>query len=137
MPRFRGGMTVCDSVIFGRALKVAATLLQRILLNGQHATHVVRGSRIGTSSLCEGAVFHAPSAQQPRQAIVPFDAARLVIHSVLLVALPGELLLGGPGFSPHRRIFDRDLVCEGPWPGAGPALDQVQVLARADEIGFR
>src|SRR5215470_8545074 len=75
--------------------------------------------------------------QQPRQAIIPFDAAGLVINSVLLVALPGELLLGGPGLGPHGRIFDRDLVRERLRPGARPPLDQVQVLARAKEIGFR
>src|ERR1700678_2722715 len=115
----------------------AGALLQRILLNGQHATDVVLGSRIGTSSLRKGALFHTPSMQQPRQAIVSFDAARLVINSVLLVALPGELLLGRPWPRPHGRIFDRDRVLEGLWPGARPALDQVQVLARPLEIGFR
>src|SRR5207245_178482 len=118
-------------------LRGAGALLQRILLNGQHTTYVVHGSRIVTSSLRKGALFHAPSMQQSRQAIVPFDAARLVINSVLIVALPGELLLGGPWPRPHGRIFDRDLVREGLWPGARPALNEVHVLARAEEIGLR
>src|SRR5262249_44672223 len=120
-----------------RIQPLAGSLLQRILLDGQHTTYVVLGSRIGTSSLHKRPLFRASSMQQPRQAIVSFDAARLVINSILLVALPGELLLGGPSLSPHRRIFDRDLVLEGFWPRARPALNQVQVLARAKEIGFR
>src|SRR5262245_46388881 len=74
--------------------------------------------------------------QQPGQAEVPFDAARLVIDSVLLVALPGELLLDGPWAGPDGRIFDRDLVREGLWPGARPTFNQVQVLARPLEIGL-
>src|SRR5262245_16888960 len=74
--------------------------------------------------------------QQPRQAEVSFDAARLVINSVLLLALPGELLLDRPRPRPHGRIFYRDNVRKRLWPGARPALDQVQVFARALEIGF-
>src|ERR1700730_715800 len=55
--------------------------------------------------------------QQHRQAIVSFDTARPVINSVLLVALLGELLLDGPWPRPDGRIFNRDLVFEGLWPG--------------------
>src|SRR5262249_46138107 len=36
-----------------------------------------------------------------------------------------------------RWIFDRDLIFQSLWPGARPTLDQVQVLPRAEEIGFR
>src|SRR5260370_4801471 len=75
--------------------------------------------------------------QQPRETKVAFEAARLGIQSVLLVALSGELLLDGPRPRPHGRIFDRDLVREGLWSGARPALNQVQVLARSEHIGFR
>src|SRR5438876_4462201 len=75
--------------------------------------------------------------QQPWETIVAFDAARLGINSVLLLALPRELLPDGPRTRPHRRVFDRDLVGEGLWPGAHPALNQVQVLARSKYIGFR
>src|SRR6266446_1535620 len=99
--------------------------------------YAVLGCRIRTSSLRKRELFEASSMQQPREAIVSFDAARLVINSVLLVALPDELLLGGPCSSPHGLIFDRDLVLEGFWPGAGPALYQVQVFPRPLEIGFR
>jgi hypothetical protein len=42
--------------------------------------------------LREGGVFHAPSTQQPRQALVPFDATGLGIKSVLLIALQREFL---------------------------------------------
>src|SRR5438105_14826180 len=75
--------------------------------------------------------------QQPWETEVAFEAARLGINSVLLVALPAELLLDGPGLGPHGRIFDRNLVGERLRPGARPALNEVQVLARAKEIGLR
>src|SRR5262249_38985842 len=121
----------------GRALAPPPRLLQRILLNGQPRPYAAQGPRIRASSLRKSTLLCAPSVQQPRQAVIPFDAARLVVDSVLLAALPGELLLGGPGLGPHGRIFDRDLVGKRLWPGARPPLDQVQVLARAKEIGLR
>jgi hypothetical protein len=74
--------------------------------------------------------------QQPGEAIVSFDAARLVIGSVFPVALFGELLLDGPWPRPHGRIFDRNDVFERGRPGASPALDHVQVLARPLKIGL-
>src|SRR5260370_14167939 len=75
--------------------------------------------------------------QQPRETKVAFEAARLGIQSILLVALSAELLLDGPRPRPHSRIFDRDLVRDGVWSDARPALDEVQVLARAKHVGFR
>src|SRR5260370_16084007 len=75
--------------------------------------------------------------QQTREAEVSFDAARLVINSVRLIVLPGELLLGRPWPSPHGRILDGDLVCKRCSPGPRPALDEVQILPRALKIGFR
>ncbi len=98
---------------------------------------VVLGCRIRTSSLRKGKLFHAPPVQQPWQAIVSFDAARLIINSVLLVALLSELLLDSPRLYPHGRVLDGDLVFEGVGAGPRPALDQVQVLARALKIGLR
>src|SRR5438445_12108043 len=112
-------------------------LIERILCEGHNTLHVVAGCRIRTSSFRKGALFHAPSTQQPREAIVSLDATRLVINSVVLVALLGELLLDHPGPRPHRRIFDRDRVFERVRPGSRPALHQVQVLARALIIGLR
>jgi len=80
---------------------------------------------------------HAPSMQQPRQTIVAFNAARLGIESVLLVALLREFLFESPWPRPHGRILDGDARGEGHLTGAGPALNQVQVLARSKDIGFR
>src|SRR4029077_11076538 len=71
------------------------------------------------------------------KALIPFDATRLGVESVLFVTLPGEFLLDGPGPGPHGRIFDRDLVGEGHWPRARPSLNEMQVLARPKDIGFR
>jgi hypothetical protein len=50
-------------------------------------------------------------------------ATRLVINSVLLIALPVEFLLHGPGPSPHRRIFGSHRVFERvrPEQASGPA----------------
>src|SRR5262249_54296547 len=119
-----------------RAEALRVLLQQRILLNRQHPADSVLGSRIGAASLREGAFFHAPSLQQPRQAVISLDAARLVIDSVFLLALSAKLLLDGPRPGPHRRILDPDLVRQRPWPGARPALDQVQVLARPEGVGL-
>src|SRR5215471_12404021 len=112
-------------------------LPQRIVLKQKTALYVVDGSWIGPSSLRKGKLFHAPSMQQSRQAKVSFDATRLVIKSVLLIALLGELFFDGPGLGPHGRIFDRHLIFDRGWSGPRPALDQVQVLARAFKIGLR
>src|SRR6516164_6685216 len=82
-------------------------------------------------------VFDPSSVEQAGKALIAFDAARLGIKSVLFVALSGEFLLDGPGPGPHGLIFDRDLVCEGLWPRARPSFNEMQVLARPLEIGFR
>jgi hypothetical protein len=58
---------------------------------------MVPGCRIGSFSLRKGKVFRAASTQYPGEAKVSFNAARLVIDSVLVLVLLDELLLGGPG----------------------------------------
>src|SRR5882672_11864704 len=113
------------------------SLPQRILIKQKAALYGVPGCRIGTSPLLKEGLFRAPAMQQPRQAIVSFEAARLVINSVLSIALLGELLFDGPRTRPHRRIFDRDGVFERVRPGPRPTLDQMQILARALKIGLR
>src|SRR5690349_17554209 len=65
-------------------------------------------SGIDTQSLRKRLIFNAVSMQQSGQTIVSFDAARLGIDSVFLVALQGEFLFGGPRPHPHCRIFDGD-----------------------------
>jgi hypothetical protein len=95
-------------------------------------SYVVPSCRIRTTSLDKGALFHEPSMQHPGQAHVSFDAARLAIDPVPLVALPRKLLLDPPRPRPHGRIFDRDVVLERVWRGPGPTgsnLDEVQILA--------
>jgi hypothetical protein len=108
-------------------------LPQGIVLKQKTTLYVVYGSRIVTSSLRKGEFFHAPSMQQSREAEVSFDAAGLVINSVLPVALLSEIFLGSPWPRPHGRIFDRDLVCECGLAGPCPALDQMQVLGANPE----
>src|SRR5882672_5576383 len=77
-----------------------STLLQRIIFDAHKVRGVVFCRRVRTSTLRKGEFFHARSPHQPREAIVSFDAARLVVKSVLRVALFGELLLDGPSLSP-------------------------------------
>ena len=72
----------------------------------------------------------------PRKTIVSLDATRFGIKPVVLVALPGELFLDGPWLHPHRGIFDRDLIFQRARPGAGPTLDQMQVVSRALKGGL-
>src|SRR5438552_5291035 len=125
----------CEPVTHDRLLPSLASLQRiRITLGSLYA---VPGCGVRTPSLRKGELFQAPSMQQPRKAIVSFDAARLGINSVLLVVLPDEILLGGPWPRPHRRVFDRYSVFERGWPGARPAFDEVQVLACALKIGLR
>src|SRR6201990_2337097 len=102
----------------------------------QPVIRVCYGGRIRTSPFRKSGLFHAPSMQKSRESVVAFNAPWFGINPVLLVALLAELLLDGPRPGPHRRILDRGLVGECCRPGARPALDQVQVLARPLEIGF-
>src|SRR5579871_5368046 len=116
-----------------------ALLLQRVLLSlgRRKIRRVVRARGIGTTTLRKRKVFDPASMEQTRKALIAFDAARLGVESVLFVTLSGEFLLHGPGPGPHGRIFDRDLVGEGRWSRARPPLNEVQVLARSKDIGFR
>src|SRR5579863_2297935 len=97
-------------------------LLQRIVFDAHKICGIVANSWVGTFSLGKGGLCHALSPHQPRGSVVSLDATRLVINSVLIVALPGELLFDGPGPSPHGWIFDGDDVFESVRPGASPAL---------------
>src|SRR5579883_3057342 len=112
---------------------------QRILLKNKtaDAAYVVLGCGIGASSRRKCDIFHASPMQQPREAEVSFDTARLHIKPILLVALPGEFLYHGPRLRPHCRIFDGDPVFERSRARSHPALNQVQVLTRALKIGLR
>src|SRR6516165_5827458 len=112
-------------------------LPHRIVPEEEPGLDVVDRSRIGAAALLEGGFLHASSVQQSREAKISLDAARLHIKFVLLVALLRELFLGGPRPRPYGRILDRGFVQERSGAGAGPALDQVQVLARALKIRFR
>src|SRR6516162_787218 len=94
------------------------------------------GCRIGTSSLGKGRLFRADSPQQPRKAVVSFDATWLGINSVVLVALLGELLADGPRPGPHRRVFDGHDIFKRGRPGPRPALGQMQVFAGSLKIRF-
>src|SRR5262249_10001230 len=55
------------------------TLLQRISFDTYKIRGIVFGRRMWTSTLREGELFRARSPHQPRETIVSFDAARLVI----------------------------------------------------------
>src|ERR1700686_1607113 len=109
---------------------------EQIIIRYETGLHGIPSCRIGTSSLHKGALFHAPSMNYPRETIVSLNAARLVIKSVILVALPGELLLGGPRPRPHGRIISCHGVFERRRSGPCPTLHQMQVLPRPLEIGL-
>src|SRR5215468_4695789 len=111
--------------------------LQRIVFNAHKIRGAVFCRRVRASALRIGEFFHARSPHKARETIVSFDAAWLVIKSVVLVALPGELLLDGPSPSPHRRIFDGHDIFKRGWSDPRPALDQVQVLKRPLKVGLR
>src|SRR5262249_42608158 len=106
----------------------SASLPQRILVKHKTTVRVVSRCRIRTSSFRKGELLHSPSMQQPREAKISFDAARLGIKSVVLVALPSELLADGPRLRPHRRVLDGHHVFKRGRGDARPALDHMQVL---------
>src|SRR6266545_2913453 len=118
-------------------LLVRSVLLQRIVFNAHEVRGVVLGRRVRAAPLRIGQLFHACSPYQPRMAIVAFDAARLVVEPVVLVALPRELLLRAPRPGPYRRILDRHDIFEAARTSAPPALDQMKVLTRALVVRLR
>jgi len=70
------------TVSFWPAVCYCNVLLQRLTAMHpvQRPIRLLRGPWSGSGPRPpEGEVFHAPSAQQPREAIVSFDAARLII----------------------------------------------------------
>src|SRR5258708_12081740 len=71
-----------------------------------------------------------------RETTVSLNAARLVIKSVIGVALPGELLLASPRPRPRSRILSGHDVFERRRPGPCPTHHQVQVLPRTLVIGL-
>src|SRR5258708_7388419 len=99
------------------------SLLQRIVFDAHKVCSDVSCCRVRASFLRKSEFVGAYSPHQSGEAIVSFVAARLVIDSVLLLALPGELLLDSPGPRPHGRILDRDRIFERIWPRARPAFD--------------
>src|SRR5262249_18272911 len=88
----------------------------------------ILGCRIRASTLRKRLILNAGSPQQPGEAVISLDAPRLVINSVLLIALLGELLLYGPWSRPYRLIFDGHDVHERSWSGPRRAFNQMQVL---------
>src|SRR6516165_1859382 len=110
-------------------------LVQRI--EGGTPRCIVLRQRIRPASLRKLAVFLARRLEHRGIAYISFNAARLVINPVCLFVLLGELLRDSPGTSPNRRILDRHDVLNRGRGGTGPALDQVQILARAPVVGFR
>src|SRR4029453_851476 len=128
---------VLSTIVAASLLLPCSLLLERIVFNAHEIGCVVLGGRVWAAPFRVGGLLHARSANKPWMAVVSFDAARLVIEPVVLVALLCELLLDGPGPGPHGRIFDRNDVFKRVRPGPLPALDQVQVLARALVIGLR
>src|SRR5262249_44523506 len=76
------------------------------------------------------------SFEQRRHSVVSFVTSGLRVNPIGLVALLGQFLFDSPRSRPCRRILNRDDVIERVGTGAGPAFDEMQVLARSLEIGF-
>src|SRR5215471_7682066 len=78
--------------------------------------HEIRGPvpccGVRAARLRKRKLFHARSPQQPRQTVISLDAARLSIHSILLVAQLNVILLGSPRAYPHGRIVNCHSVFE-------------------------
>jgi hypothetical protein len=74
---------------------ISVTGLTRIYRHFYDSFDAVPGCRIGTSPFGKCMHFDSPPVQQPWQAKISFIAARLVINSVLLIALLREVYLRG------------------------------------------
>src|SRR5215471_11226959 len=131
------GISSCPFTESGAHALSCNVSLQRIILSTRDTRGAVSCRRMGTSSFCKGRLLHTRSTQQPRKRIVSLVAARLVINSVRLLALLDELLRDRPWLRPHGRILDGDHVFKGVRPDPRPALNQMEVLARALKIRLR
>src|SRR5215468_2393382 len=94
--------TLCYAPAYSSLARTPASLPQRLVVENEAVLHGVAGCRIGASSLRKGAFLRAASANNARKAVVSLDAARLGVKSVVLVALPGELLPDSPRLRPYR-----------------------------------
>src|SRR5580700_4146302 len=113
-----------------------SVLPQRLVVEYEPILHGVPGRGIRTSPFGKGALFIASAMNDPGKTVISLDAARLGIEPVGGLALPGELFPNGPWPRPHRGIFNRHLVFEGVRPSTCPALAEMQIFARALEIGL-
>src|SRR5690349_12036544 len=97
---------------------------------------VVMRQRIWSLAPGERFVFEPRVVHNCGETVISFPAARFDIDAVFFFALLGEILFHSPGPRPHRGIFDRHLIGERLWAGARPALDEMQILARAAVISL-
>src|ERR1051326_1460063 len=95
------------------------------------------GCGVGAASLCECPFCDASPAQQPRQAVIPLVAARLIINSVRRIALLLQLLLDGPWSRPRRRVVQGDHILDGIRVETRPSFHQMQIFVRSLKIEFR
>src|SRR5262249_8917310 len=128
-PPGRPYITMRRPLQIGRCRRLAV-IEQRIFFGKAYKScSAVLGCWIRTLPLRKGTGLYPRATQHPRQPKMCLDRARIIVNSVLLIALPDELLLHGPGLGPYRRVFDGHDVFERGRPGPRPALDEVQVLA--------
>src|SRR5262245_37947576 len=128
---------VSSTIVAAPLLLPCSLLLERIVFNAHEIGCVVLGGRVWAAPFRVGELLHPCSPNEPRMAVVSFDAARLVVEPVVLLDLLLELLLDRPGPRPHGSSFDQDHGFKRVRPGPFPALDKAQVVARALIIGLR
>src|SRR5215469_6990163 len=104
--------------------------LERIGLDADKIRRIILGRRVGAKSLRKREILDTRRLQHRRKRIVAFDAARLVIDAVRLLALLGELLAHRPRPRPHGGVLDGHDILERAGAHARPALDQMHVLPR-------
>src|SRR6516164_9060819 len=75
--------------------------LERIVFDADEIRRIVLGHRIGAFALFERELLYPRTVHQTREAVIPFDAAGLVIGPIGFIALFGEFLFRRPRFRPH------------------------------------
>src|SRR5438034_10359311 len=78
----------------------------------------------------------ARASKDPQQSLISFVTAGLGVDSVPKVILQIDFLDRGPRSRPSRRILHRAPGLDHLRAGAGPSLEEMQILAGSEEIRF-
>src|SRR5713226_8905027 len=113
-------------------------LLQLVKIPFFKRSECVRGivgrARIGAAPLGKGLLLGTRAPQPSLDRVIPLVTPRLLVDPIELVALLPEFPLSSPRSRPRCRIVYGDDVFNRGRANAGPAFDEMQVLAGLDVV---